>query len=163
MEEVAQGSGDQLGVVHRRATRFHTLSQARCAQFLADRTLGRIGFVDDHGTPQIYPVTYRFHNGRIYFLATGGSRLAQATSGRQVAFEVDGWIPATGTGWSVLVNGICTLADAVEAKDAAETGLRPCSKTTSPCGGCGSFRSESVEGCWATSRLTIGTSRPRLR
>lgn len=70
-------------------------------------------------------MTYRFHNGRIYFLATGGSRLAQATSGRQVAFEVDGWIPATGTGWSVLVSGICTLADAVEAKDAAETGLRP--------------------------------------
>lgn len=125
MEEVPRGSSDQPGVVHQRTTRFHILSQARCAQILHDQTLGRIGFVDDHGTPQIYPVTYRFHNGRIYFLATGGSRLAQATSGRQVAFEVDGWIPATGTGWSVLVSGICTLADAVEAKDAAETGLRP--------------------------------------
>ncbi|HKZ19083.1 MAG TPA: pyridoxamine 5'-phosphate oxidase family protein [Acidimicrobiia bacterium] len=81
-------SSDQPRVVHQRASRFHILSQARCAQILHDQTLGRIGFVDDPGTPQIYPVTYRFHNGRIYFLATGGSRLAQATSGRQVAFEV---------------------------------------------------------------------------
>jgi nitroimidazol reductase NimA-like FMN-containing flavoprotein (pyridoxamine 5'-phosphate oxidase superfamily) len=113
------------GVVYHRPTRFQAMSQARCARILHDQSLGRVGFVDDQGIPQIYPLTYRYRNGRIYFLAAGGSKLAQATSGRRVAFEVDGWNPTNGTGWSVLVSGMCTLADAVEAQAAAETGLRP--------------------------------------
>jgi hypothetical protein len=118
-------SRDDLGVVYQRATRFQVMSQARCARILHDQSLGRVGFVDDQGIPQIYPVTYRYRNGRIYFLAAGGSKLGQATSGRRVAFEVDGWNPAAGTGWSVLAIGICTLADAVEAEAVAEAGLRP--------------------------------------
>ena len=122
MKHVSRAN-DELGVVSERATHFQVLSQERCARILHDQNLGRVGFVDDHGTPQIYPVTYRFQNGRIYFLATGGSKLGQATSGRRVAFEVDGWNPAEGTGWSVLLVGICTLADAVESERAAASGL----------------------------------------
>jgi nitroimidazol reductase NimA-like FMN-containing flavoprotein (pyridoxamine 5'-phosphate oxidase superfamily) len=116
---------EEFGIVHQRVVHFDALSQANCARILHDQTLGRVGFLDDQGIPQIYPVTYRFRDGRIYFLASGSSRLWQVTSGRRVAFEVDGWNSANGTGWSVLVNGICTLAEAGEVRAAVDAGLRP--------------------------------------
>jgi nitroimidazol reductase NimA-like FMN-containing flavoprotein (pyridoxamine 5'-phosphate oxidase superfamily) len=87
------------------------IPEADCLEILEQHSLGRIGVVID-GQPQIFPVNYAM-NGRIVAFRTGsGTKLSNAP-GSKVCFEIDEYDPATGTGWSVMVQGV-----AVDATDA---------------------------------------------
>jgi hypothetical protein len=81
------------------------MSDAECVERLRSNTLGRIALVDGDGHPLIFPVNYFFDEGVVVFRTGPGTKLAMAP-GALVSFEIDGWDPAEGFGWSVLVKGI---------------------------------------------------------
>jgi uncharacterized protein len=61
------------------------------------------------------PVNFVVDQHSVLFRTDEGTKLAVASRGARVAFEVDGTEEATRTGWSVLVRG-----EAVEVTDPAE-------------------------------------------
>ncbi len=116
---VAQRQFDESGM--------EILGEKTCLRLLHDQSLGRVAFIDDAGDPVVLPVAYRFRRRRVYFFSSEGAKLRAATRGARVAFEVDGWNPATGDGWSVLVKGVCRPVDAGEMDP--ELGLKPWLRT----------------------------------
>jgi nitroimidazol reductase NimA-like FMN-containing flavoprotein (pyridoxamine 5'-phosphate oxidase superfamily) len=87
--------------------RWQELTKQECFALLAGQHLGRVVLVDDRG-----PLALQ-HS--VLFRTDEGTKLAVASRGARVAFEVDGTDAATRTGWSVLVRG-----EAVEVTDPAE-------------------------------------------
>jgi nitroimidazol reductase NimA-like FMN-containing flavoprotein (pyridoxamine 5'-phosphate oxidase superfamily) len=81
------------------------LGDAECVELLRSREIGRLGLVDQDAKPLIFPVNYFFDEGFIVFRTAPGTKLDLAP-GAPVCFEIDGWDPAAGSGWSVLVKGI---------------------------------------------------------
>jgi nitroimidazol reductase NimA-like FMN-containing flavoprotein (pyridoxamine 5'-phosphate oxidase superfamily) len=81
------------------------LGDQECATLLRSHDLGRIAVVDREARPLIFPVNYVFDEGVIVFRTAPGSKLDFAP-GACVSFEIDGWDPERGVGWSVLVKGI---------------------------------------------------------
>ena len=73
------------------------------ASSIAD--LGRLALVDRDAHPLIFPVNYFFDEGVLVFRTAPGTKLNLAP-GAYVSFEIDGWDPDNGIGWSVLVKGI---------------------------------------------------------
>ena len=57
-------------------------------------------------SPVVFPVNYFFDEGVEVFRTDPGTKLDLAPSA-YVSFEIDGWQPDTGEGWSVVVKGIC--------------------------------------------------------
>ena len=87
------------------------IPEAECLEILDQHSLGRIAVVVD-GQPQIFPVNYAL-SGRIITFRTGsGTKLSNAP-GSKVCFEIDGYEPSAGAGWSVMVQGV-----AIDATDA---------------------------------------------
>ncbi len=106
------------------------LAESTCVRILHDQSLGRVGFIDDDGEPLVLPVSYRFHRRRVYFYSSEGAKLRAATRGTRVCFEVDGWNPATGDGWSVLVKGVCRPVEEEEEEEVGfDLDLRPWLRT----------------------------------
>lgn len=64
--------------------------------------------------PQIFPVNYAMSGRIVVFRTSAGTKLFHAPEAR-VAFEVDGYEPSTGVGWSVVVQGIAH--DATDSYD----------------------------------------------
>jgi hypothetical protein len=60
----------------------------------------------DHALPAALPVNYVVSGTSIIFRTSHTSRLAQATDGQVVGFEVDHVDPVTWSGWSVLAVGV---------------------------------------------------------
>ena len=85
--------------------KLEVVSDAECTKLLRSHDLGRIAVVDRDGCPLIFPVNYFFDEGVVVFRTGPGSKLNLAPS-KPVSFEIDGWEPDTGVGWSVLVKGI---------------------------------------------------------
>ncbi len=54
--------------------------------------------------PLIFPVNYFFDEGVVVFRTGPGTKLDLAP-GAYVCFEIDGWDPGAGVGWSVLAKG----------------------------------------------------------
>jgi nitroimidazol reductase NimA-like FMN-containing flavoprotein (pyridoxamine 5'-phosphate oxidase superfamily) len=81
------------------------LSDAECVKLLRSHDLGRIAVVDREVRPLIFPINYFFDEGVVVFRTAPGSKLDLAP-GAYVGFEIDGWDPDQGVGWSVLVKGI---------------------------------------------------------
>ena len=81
------------------------MSDRECLQCLRSHNLGRIAFIDSTGHPAILPVNYYFDEGIIAFRTNPGRTLDLA-HGVHVDFEIDGWDPAGGSGWSVVVRGM---------------------------------------------------------
>jgi uncharacterized protein len=90
------------------------LSNTECFDLLAGQQLGRLAVVDDLG-PIVFPVSFVLDRHMVVFRTGEGTKLDAASSGRQVAFEIDGMDPATGSGWSVVIRG-----EATEVTDPAE-------------------------------------------
>jgi hypothetical protein len=61
--------------------------------------------VDREVRPLIFPINYFFDEGVVVFRTALGTKLDLAP-GAYVGFEIDGWDPDQGVGWSVLVKGI---------------------------------------------------------
>jgi len=85
--------------------RVEVLSDRECVRLLRSNSLGRIAVVDREVRPLIFPINYFFDEGVVVFRTAPGTKLDLAP-GAHVSFEIDGWDPDQGTGWSVLVKGI---------------------------------------------------------
>jgi uncharacterized protein len=81
------------------------LGDADCVNLLRSHDLGRLALVDREARPLIFPVNYFFDEGVIVFRTAPGSKL-DLVPGAYVSFEIDGFDPDEGLGWSVLVKGI---------------------------------------------------------
>lgn len=81
------------------------MADAECVKLLRSNNLGRIALVDKHAQPLIFPVNYFFDEGVIVFRTAPGTKLDLAP-GARVSFEIDGWAPNAGIGWSVLAKGV---------------------------------------------------------
>ena len=66
--------------------------------------IGRVGFLDD-GLPVILPVNYRVDGESVVFRTGPGAKLAAATNGHMLAFQVDDVDIAWQAGWGVLLRG----------------------------------------------------------
>lgn len=80
------------------------LPVATCWDRLAAAPVGRLGTIGVHG-PEIVPVNHVVDEGTIVFRTERGSKLDAVTDHGEVCYEVDGFDPATRSGWSVLVKG----------------------------------------------------------
>ena len=87
------------------------MAEAECLEILDQHSLGRIAVVVD-GQPQIFPVNYAL-SGRIITFRTGSRTKLSNAPGSKVCFEIDGYEPSAGAGWSVMVQGV-----AIDATDA---------------------------------------------
>lgn len=97
------------------------LDEALIRERLRRARLGRVSFVDGD-QPVILPVNVAVDDEqRIAFRTAPDSPLA-ALDGRRVALEVDGFDPATRSGWSVLVLGVAR--DVTDAADPAAVASR---------------------------------------
>jgi nitroimidazol reductase NimA-like FMN-containing flavoprotein (pyridoxamine 5'-phosphate oxidase superfamily) len=98
-----------------------------CLALLAKEEVGRLVVVLA-GRPGVFPVNYALDGDAVVFRTAPGTKL-EAISRSLVAFEVDRWAPASGGGWSVVVEGIAqevTSADAPGLRERlAALPLRP--------------------------------------
>lgn len=81
------------------------LSEQRCLELLATRSVGRLAYLARAGTPDIVPVNYAFRDGAVLISSGSGPKLQAAGRGDVVAFEVDSLDEETRTGWSVVLVG----------------------------------------------------------
>jgi uncharacterized protein len=88
-----------------RAGGIEVMSDSECVKLLKTHDLGRIAVVDREVHPLIFPINYFFDEGVVVFRTAPGTKLDLAP-GAYVSFEIDGWDPDQGIGWSVLVQGI---------------------------------------------------------
>jgi nitroimidazol reductase NimA-like FMN-containing flavoprotein (pyridoxamine 5'-phosphate oxidase superfamily) len=80
------------------------LDPAECVAALESQRVGRVGLpVLDH--PLVLPVVYAMADGDVVFRTAPGEKLIAAALHRSVAFEIDEYDEASGTGWSVNVIG----------------------------------------------------------
>jgi uncharacterized protein len=79
-----------------------TLDRRECMERLAGTGFGRV-VVAAGGLPQVFPVNFVVHRGRIIFRTDPGAKLTWSP-GAEVAFEVD-TIDADGRGWVVVARG----------------------------------------------------------
>ena len=81
------------------------LDCATCIELLRGEHIGRLGLTVD-ALPAILPVDYCVLDDQIVFRTVPGTKLAAATRGAVVAFEVDHEDVETAERWSVLVVGV---------------------------------------------------------
>ena len=81
-----------------------------CFLRLESVPVGRIGFVCG-GEVVILPVNFLVDGQDIVFRTASGSKLSAVEVGHYVGFEADSYDQATGTGWSVVVNGLAEIVD----------------------------------------------------
>jgi nitroimidazol reductase NimA-like FMN-containing flavoprotein (pyridoxamine 5'-phosphate oxidase superfamily) len=79
------------------------LSEDECLGLLRSHAIGRIAFAFE-GKVEIFPVNYGVE-GRVIVFRTGAGTKLHALRGVEVAFEIDGWDPDLGIGWSVVARG----------------------------------------------------------
>ncbi|MCO5973477.1 pyridoxamine 5'-phosphate oxidase family protein [Actinoallomurus soli] len=80
------------------------LDREECLTLMASVPVGRIVFTD-RALPAIQPVNFVLQGEDVIIATASGSKLAAATSGAIVAFEVDAFDAGDEAGWSVTVLG----------------------------------------------------------
>jgi nitroimidazol reductase NimA-like FMN-containing flavoprotein (pyridoxamine 5'-phosphate oxidase superfamily) len=81
------------------------LEPHECWELLRSAEVGRLA-VAIMNQPDIFPVNYVVDHGTVVFRTAEGTKLAAATLGPAVAFEVDGYEPSRGEAWSVVLKGV---------------------------------------------------------
>lgn len=83
------------------------LDRERCLKHLAEESFGRV-VVSTPRHPLIRPVNYCFDQGSqsVVFRTASGTKLAALRNAEVASFEIDHVDPATGTGWSVIMEGV---------------------------------------------------------
>ncbi len=89
------------------------LTRSECLELLAQVEIGRIALSMD-ALPVILPVAFALIDDDVHFWSMRDSKLDAAVDNRVVAFESGAYEPETGTGWSVLLQG---LTQAVHESD----------------------------------------------
>lgn len=80
------------------------LGEDECHRLLAGAVIGRLAYTEG-ALPAIQPVHFTVHRGRVLIPTSAGSKVAAASQGTVVAFEVDDFDPESRTGWNVTVVG----------------------------------------------------------
>jgi nitroimidazol reductase NimA-like FMN-containing flavoprotein (pyridoxamine 5'-phosphate oxidase superfamily) len=94
-------------------TEIETLSEEDCLVLLRSRRVGRIALTD-HGQPLIFPVNYAADDRAVVIRTAPGMKLHESRMAK-VAFEIDEVDEASGTAWSVLVQGVAyEITDAID-------------------------------------------------
>jgi nitroimidazol reductase NimA-like FMN-containing flavoprotein (pyridoxamine 5'-phosphate oxidase superfamily) len=83
-------------------SRIGHLSDDAAWEFLMSETVGRLA-VSVGTQPDIFPLNYVGHEGKVYFRTGEGTKLLQLVVDSHVAFEADG--SDEKTAWSVVVSG----------------------------------------------------------
>ena len=83
---------------------FDEMSAEECLHLLNLAIVGRVG-ISVRALPVILPVNFVMHEGDVVFRVNSGTKLAAATAGAIVAFEVDHYDAQGANGWSVLIQG----------------------------------------------------------
>lgn len=101
-------------------TGLETISEPECWELIADRSVGRLG-VSIKNRPDIFPVNYRVVGETLLLRTAPGIKLAAATLGVAVAFEVDDFDETTHHGWSIVIHGsaheLTRLDELLDAED----------------------------------------------
>src|SRR6266508_4822069 len=80
------------------------LAPNECWTLLRSAEVGRLAVaISNH--PDIFPINFIVDHGSVVFRTAEGTKLAAAVLGAGVAFEVDGYEPASGDAWSVVLKG----------------------------------------------------------
>ncbi|MCZ2812079.1 pyridoxamine 5'-phosphate oxidase family protein [Modestobacter sp. VKM Ac-2979] len=101
------------------------LDEATCLALLRTTPIGRLVFTEG-ALPAVQPAAFAFSGGEVCIPTYAGSKVAVASVGAVVAFEVDEVDAATRTGWNVTVIGPSRVV--TDARDVArldELGVRP--------------------------------------
>jgi nitroimidazol reductase NimA-like FMN-containing flavoprotein (pyridoxamine 5'-phosphate oxidase superfamily) len=80
------------------------LDRDECWNLMRSAPVGRLA-VSVGAHPDIFPVNFVIDHGTVVFRTAEGTKLAASLLGVAVAFEVDGYDPAAGEAWSVVVKG----------------------------------------------------------
>jgi hypothetical protein len=109
------------------------LGRAECLALLAGAPVGRIAFTEG-ALPAVQPVAFVVADGEIFIPTHGGSKVARASRGAVVAFEVDDFDADTRTGWNVTVVGPSrVITDAHDVRRLDGLGARPWAPGDDPC------------------------------
>lgn len=93
------------------SARLEELSSQEAIALVSPGGVGRLALCTASG-PQIYPITYAFHDGSVVFRTATYTMLGtQVRDHQKVAFEVDELDHDTRTGWSVVVAGMLAVVD----------------------------------------------------
>lgn len=87
------------------------LDEDECRRMLARAVIGRLAYTED-ALPAIQPIHFTMHRGRVLIPTSAGSKVAAASRGAVVAFEVDEFDVETRTGWNVTVVGPAQVVSA---------------------------------------------------
>ncbi|MGY1747644.1 pyridoxamine 5'-phosphate oxidase family protein [Modestobacter sp. SYSU DS0511] len=109
------------------------LSDAESRRLLETAAIGRIAYTEG-ALPAIQPVSFAVVGAEIIIPTRHGSKVAAASRGAVVAFEVDEHDPADRTGWNVTVVGASRLIrDPAEVAALDATGARAWAPADDPC------------------------------
>jgi len=101
------------------------LDRAECLRLLVTVPIGRVAFTQG-ALPAVQPVSFVLGNGEIFIPTHPGSKVAAASRGAVVAFEVDDVDARRRTGWNVTVVGPSRLiVDPAEVRRLDDAGVRP--------------------------------------
>ena len=108
-------STDQLGL--------EILHLGDCFRLLTSVSIGRIAFTSG-GEVLVLPVIFLVDGQDVVFRAKVGSKLASVEVGQYVAFEVDAYDAAAGTGWSVVARGLAEVQSEAEGARLDTLGMK---------------------------------------
>jgi nitroimidazol reductase NimA-like FMN-containing flavoprotein (pyridoxamine 5'-phosphate oxidase superfamily) len=119
------------GTEHHR--RLEVLDEEECRRLLGRAVIGRLAYTEG-ALPAIQPVHFTMHEGRVLIPTRVGSKVAAASRGAVVAFEVDEFDVRTRTGWNVTVVGNAhVLSDPAEVAVLEALGTRAWAPADRPC------------------------------
>lgn len=100
-------------------SRLHALEMSTCLALLGGNDVGRLGVVDDDGSPVVLPVSYLLTDlagfPAIVVRTRPGNVLDRP--GRPACLEIDGVDPGHDAGWSVLARGLLRPAEHTDRLD----------------------------------------------
>ena len=101
------------------------LTVHECLELLRTGEVGRLA-ISRLAHPEVFPVNYTVDHGTVVFRTAAGTKLDALSLERDVTFEVDGYEPARGDAWSVIVKGRVERVDAPHERfDAVDLPLFP--------------------------------------
>lgn len=107
------------------------LDRAACLALLHTVEVGRLAVAVSHH-PDIFPVNFAVIDDEVMFRSAEGTKLAAGFAGYGIAFEADGYDPAAGEAWSVVVKGHLEEVDVFDAPDDEAYPVFPWSATPKP-------------------------------
>jgi hypothetical protein len=109
------------------------LDEAQCLALLGTVPLGRIAFTEG-ALPAVQPVAFALGDGEVFIPTHCGSKVAAASRGAVVAFEVDEFDAGARTGWNVTVVGPSrVISDSAEVRRLDGFGVHPWAPADAHC------------------------------